>query len=176
MEGPTSSWGSRNRKYMLILHEHDDDNDNDDFFLSYLSSILTHKQSSQKPVLPSVTEPTSNTENSVYSFPRARVWLQSNDTCLQRQVAYRLQYNMTPACRDRWLTDCSTIWHLPAETGGLHTAVQYDTCLQRQVVYRLQYNMTPACSTVWMGATRGADEGNKYASSRVTSLSKNMGW
>jgi len=30
MEGPTSSWGSRNRIIFLTLQEHDDDDDNDD--------------------------------------------------------------------------------------------------------------------------------------------------
>jgi len=30
MEGPTSSWGSRNRIICLIFQEHDDDDDDDD--------------------------------------------------------------------------------------------------------------------------------------------------
>jgi len=32
MEGPTSSWGSRNRITCLILQKHDDDDDDDDDF------------------------------------------------------------------------------------------------------------------------------------------------
>ena len=40
MEGPTSSWGSRNRITCLTLQEHDDDDDDDDDDVPYLPKLF----------------------------------------------------------------------------------------------------------------------------------------